>query len=65
MSGFDGVENQINGPDLAAGLPQDSREPRSLLPITLKVYIITQTLTEFMSLTRFDSGLNSYFCLVR
>ncbi|KAJ4871950.1 ABC transporter G family member 25 [Raphanus sativus] len=37
MSGFDGVENQINGPDLAAGLPQDSREPRSLLPITLKI----------------------------
>ena len=62
MSGFDGVENQINGPDITACLPQDPREPRSLLPITLKV---TQTLTEFMSLTCFDSGLNSYFCLVR
>ncbi|CAH8331464.1 unnamed protein product [Eruca vesicaria subsp. sativa] len=33
MSGFDGVENQINGPDLTGCLPQD---PRSLLPITLK-----------------------------
>ena len=55
MSGFDGVENQINRPDSTAGLPQVPREP----PITLKV---TQTLTEFMSLTRFDSGLNSYLC---
>ncbi|ESQ28009.1 hypothetical protein EUTSA_v10018591mg [Eutrema salsugineum] len=42
MPGFDGVENQMNGPDLAARLPQDPREPRSLLssspcfPITLK-----------------------------
>ncbi|KAF8056790.1 hypothetical protein N665_1268s0002 [Sinapis alba] len=36
MSGLDGVENQINGPDLAANLTQDPREPRSLLPITLK-----------------------------
>uniref|UniRef100_A0A0D3CX76 ABC transporter domain-containing protein n=1 Tax=Brassica oleracea var. oleracea TaxID=109376 RepID=A0A0D3CX76_BRAOL len=32
MSGFDGVENQINRPDSTAGLPQVPREP----PITLK-----------------------------
>ncbi|KAJ0256356.1 ABC transporter G family member 25 [Hirschfeldia incana] len=36
MSDFYGLENQINGPDLTAGLPEDPREPRSLLPITLK-----------------------------
>ncbi|VVA94982.1 unnamed protein product [Arabis nemorensis] len=44
MSGFDGVENQMNGPDLTPRLSQDPRDqPLSLLssspcfPITLKV----------------------------
>ncbi|CAN6852361.1 unnamed protein product [Brassica oleracea] len=43
MSSFDGVENQRNGLDLSARLPQDPREPRSILsssspcfPITLR-----------------------------
>ncbi|CAA0330244.1 unnamed protein product [Arabidopsis thaliana] len=41
MSAFDGVENQMNGPDSSPRLSQDPREPRSLLssscfPITLK-----------------------------
>uniref|UniRef100_A0A1J3HPG1 ABC transporter G family member 25 n=1 Tax=Noccaea caerulescens TaxID=107243 RepID=A0A1J3HPG1_NOCCA len=42
MSGFDGVENQINGPDTPSRPSQDPREPPSLLssspcfPITLK-----------------------------
>ncbi|KAH0839311.1 hypothetical protein HID58_027051 [Brassica napus] len=36
MTRFGGVENLINVPDITACLPQDPREPRSLLPITLK-----------------------------
>lgn len=54
MSGFDGVENQTNGPDLTHRLSQDPRDqPLSLLssspcfPITLKVNYITHTQTRF------------------
>lgn len=51
MSGFDGVENQMNGPDSSPRLSQDPREPCSLpspcFPITLKVYTQTSQNPDF------------------
>lgn len=37
MSGFDGVQNQMNGPDSSPRLPQDDPRDQPCFPITLKV----------------------------